>query len=716
MFARLSWYRRRLAAMSVAEIANRSHRTLVHLADDALFRISPRRWRSTWYPAPGRVFGARPLSSPVGFLRVGQGAGLATRFPADTELLVMRAEHALARRVQFFGYPPVVLDEDVAADVDPYSGRAWPARHGKSVDYRHATVGDPKWIWELNRCQDLSLLAAAWLASGEDRFGRAAADRLVAWIQAHPPGRGIAWSSGFEAGIRGVSLALTVDALRGSTFLLDAQLEVALMSLWQHGRWIRRDPSLGSSANNHRIGELAGLVVIGSLAPELRDAWKWRAEALDELATEVVLQIRPDGTSAEQAFSYHLFVLDLLLVVTAVLDARQELVSEAVASAINRSGDALWAQLGVAELPPTYGDTDDARAFVVDGDDRRGARDVAAAIAARFDHPKAKRASEGADATAWWLFGAPGVERLERTTPARWPESVTLPDAGLTIMRRKGVRTMFDHGPHGHASLAAHAHADALRVDVSVGSEASIVDPGVGSYFARPDLRDAFRGTAFHATVTVDGLDSSVAAGPFLWTEHARSRLLMADLRRGFAVAEHDGYARLPDPVSHRRALFVLPQGGVVVVDRLVAQESHHYSQNWPLHPDLEVESCSSHRIVARRDRGGVVLEAASPIPLGANATRGQLDPPIGWWSERLESAVPSWHVALHLDGRGAVDIATAVVPFTAEPPEVRLEIDPPAARVVLVIDGTGWSERLELDSRPLHYLFRGPIRLGVIR
>ncbi len=249
-----------------------------------------------------------------------------------------RAERELAGRVQFFGYPAVELQEGRTEDVDPFTGETWPDRHGKRIDYRHLVVGDPKWIWELNRCQGLSVLTAAWLVTGDERYGRAASDRLLAWIRSHPPGRGIAWSSGFEAGIRAISLALTIDGLRESPFLTDAELALALTALWQHGRWIRRDPSLGSSANNHRIGELVGLVVIASLAPELRDAPRWRSEALEELAAEAGRQIRSDGTSAEQAFSYHLFVVDLLLLATAVLDACEQSVPPQVTSAIERSG------------------------------------------------------------------------------------------------------------------------------------------------------------------------------------------------------------------------------------------------------------------------------------------------------------------------------------------------------------------------------------------
>lgn len=702
MLERLKWYRRRLAAMSAAEIASRSKRTFVHLSDDALFRASPARWRAGWQPPADGLLAGRPLRKPIGFMRPERGAGLRTNLPIEAEKLSARAEQALAGRVRFFGYPAVQLPENRVEDVDPFTGRSWPDRHGKRLDYRHLAVGDPKWIWELNRCQDLSVLTAAWLVTGDERYGRTAGERLLAWPRTHPPGRGIAWSSGFEAGIRAISLALTVDGLRGSPFLADAELELALTALWQHGRWMRRDPSLGSSANNHRLGELVGLVVIAALAPELRDAARWREEALEDLSTEAGRQIHPDGTSAEQAFSYHLFVVDLLLLATAVLDACEQSVPHEVTAAIERSGDALWAQLGVNEPPPTYGDTDDGRAFVLDASDLRESRGVAAAIAARFVHPRAKRAAEVVDATAWWLFGTSGIELFERTALAPPPESVSLPAGGLTILRKGRTRAIFDHGPHGYTSLAAHAHADALRVDVALGAEELIVDPGVGSYFARPVLRAAFRGTSFHPTVSVDGLDSSLPGGPFLWTRHARARLLACDPEAGFVVAEHDGYQRLPDPVSHRRAVVGLSNGSILVVDRLVARGPHRYSQRWPLHPDLELDCCSSTLAAASGRRAGILLSISSSTPIEVTAIRGEDDPLSGWWSERLESAVPSWLVAANAEVEGSVELATLLVPFEAAGgiPDTKLHVSDGRDCLRMHVSGASDREVIAVDLR----------------
>jgi hypothetical protein len=65
-----------------------------------------------------------------------------------------------------------VVVEDLGEDTDPFSGSSWPRKHGKRIDYRRDGPGDPKWIWELNRCQDLPLLVSAMLVSGDQRYAR----------------------------------------------------------------------------------------------------------------------------------------------------------------------------------------------------------------------------------------------------------------------------------------------------------------------------------------------------------------------------------------------------------------------------------------------------------------------------------------------------------------------------------------------------------------
>lgn len=657
--ARARWYVRRARAMPLVEVPVRSKRQAHHLVDDAVWRFAPPLWRSAWEVEPTKLLRTAPTEASRGPLTAERAQGLLARDPQAASAIVELAERSLEGRFQFFGYPEATLPAPIDFSRDPFTGQCWRARHGKSINYRAAGYGDPKWIWELNRLQHLPLVALAWRLTGSDEFAEAAIAQTVQWLEQQPPGRGIAWANGFEAGIRAVSLALAYDALRAAPSMSDSRRRAILQGLHQHGRWITRDPSTHSSANNHRVGELAGLVAIGLLAPELRAAEGWEQTALEGLAAEADRQILPDGMGAEQAFGYQLFVLDLLLLVVALLDCAERSAPPSVLAALERGARALSALLGPGEPEPNFGDSDEGRAVRLDARPLRGARDVAACLAARIGHGGARALASSLDETAWLLFGQEGSDRFDRTPAAPPPGDALFPNAGLVVLRRNGVRVTVDAGPLGYLKLAAHGHADALHVTLAADGDGLVVDPGAGSYFGHPDWREEFRGTRFHATVGVDGVDQSEPGGPFLWTRHARASLRYAG--GGIVVADHDGYGRLTDPVLHTRTVVVLTDGTVLVYDRLDARELHRYAQFWPFAPNLDVAEKTENTLrLSKEGRPSLAIALASSEPAALKLTRGSQEPFVGWWSPRLESAIPAWRLAWETIG-SRVDLAAAL-------------------------------------------------------
>jgi len=672
----LGWRFRRLRAMSAGEVVARARRTALHRWDALAYQGAKPLWRRAWSPRGRDVDFDRAPSAPLGFLTHERARFVQARDPGAAELLIAKADEILSGSYQYFGYPAARLSEPVDFDFDPLSRQSWPRRHGKRIDYRLAEFGDPKWIWELNRLQELPLLAAASLLGGDERYAARGVELARRWIATSEPGRGIAWSNGFEAGMRSISLAVFLDAMRGSPLLDKSSAEQIVVSLWQHVRWIARDPSTHSSANNHLIGELAGLVAIGLLVPELHRAEVLVDEGLAGLAKEATLQIAPDGTSVEQAFRYQLFVLDHLLVVAALLDAAARPCPESIVDALERSGRAFAALLGESDPEPRYGDADDAFVLRLGGCGLRTARGVAAGIAARVGDRDARVVAPTLDATACWLFGEEGAERFETTEPGAAPKSAFLPDAGIVVLRAGGSRVLFDAGPLGYLATAAHGHADALQVTVAEGGEDLVVDPGVGSYFGDPVARAALRGTAAHATVTIDGEDQSEAGGAFLWTRHASARLVSVDLGRGQAVGVHDGYRLLTHPVTHRRLVRVDGDEPIIVVDRLESVAAHEVVQSWLLHPGLDAVLEGG---VVRATRDGrprllIAVQGTSAGRLGL--LRGDREPFRGWYSRRLEHLEPAWLASWSATAAGSIEIVALVWPLSmGEWPEPSLEV-----------------------------------------
>ena len=71
--------------------------------------------------------------------------------------------------------------------------------------------------------------------------------------------------------------------------------------------------------------------------------------------------------------------------------------------------------------------------------------------------------------------------------------------------------------------IAAHAHADALSVEVRYAGVDILADPGTYCYHGEPAWRSYFRSTIAHNTVELGGRSQSSERGPFMWARHAQA-------------------------------------------------------------------------------------------------------------------------------------------------------------------------------------------------
>ena len=590
---------------------------------------------------------------------------IAVERPAEVRALVDEADRILGGERTYFGYPTVDVGSPIDWSYDPNTGFRWPAVSGDAIDHRLAG-SDPKWIWELNRLQHLPLLAEAWLCSGESRYAEAAFDQLDSWLDQNPTGIGIAWRGAFEPALRAISVAVALQGLRNSPALTVERYRRIVRMLDASARRCWRDRSRFSSANNHLVGELTGLLTVRLLFPELAAPAALSRRAIAALAAEADRQILPDGAGAEQSVCYQMLTAEFLSVVVTLLRLRGDHPPVEMVGAIERSTRYLASVVGPDDPDPRYGDDDDGFALRLGPEPKRTVREhlgIAAAVTGVIDTGRYARPT----LTAAWIADALNARRGAsgpRVPPNSAEPDFYAPDGGLVVLRTGRRRLTMDVGPLGYLSIAAHGHADALSVTLSDGGRELIVDPGTGSYYGKPAWRSAFRGTRAHATVCVDGLDQSVIGGPFYWTRRASVTVRSVDLCRGIVDVEHDGYRRLPDPVRHRRWL-ISPPGDqtIAVVDLIDGRSPHRIQVSWPLHPSLaqapEQGVAAPGHLVTRDGVPVLQLCYAATAPIQAEQIRSDRVSDIGWYSERLEARRASWLVGSRCQANGPVAILT---------------------------------------------------------
>lgn len=350
MTANAGWYLRRLSRMGPREVGGR--------VGDTLRR---RRWRS--------ALPERPVVSGARFTAV-LPAGTFDAVPADAaKRLLADADRLMAGHAEYFG---VGRDDLVDPDwcLDPKTGRRAPWGYAFDVPYRDEdAVGDIKQIWELSRHQYLTVLAAAYAISGDERYAERVAEHLRAWWAANTPLRGVHWISGIELGIRLLSwvwVRRLLDGWPGAAGLFEDN-PVALDQIWHHQRWLAAFPSRGSSANNHAVAEAAGQFAAACAFGWFPSSARWRDEALGSLDRHLRGNTFGSGLNRELATEYHGLVLELGLAAIAEADARGVAVPATTRLVLLRMTDALAAIVDGRLRPPRQGDADDGHGLVVDG-------------------------------------------------------------------------------------------------------------------------------------------------------------------------------------------------------------------------------------------------------------------------------------------------------------------------------------------------------------
>jgi hypothetical protein len=541
---------------------------------------------------------------------------------------------------------------------DPVTGRRAPAdRYAFRINHRsQAQTGNIKQIWEISRLQHLTLLATAWYLSREEVYARRVADQLRSWLRENPFLSGVHWTSGIEIGLRLISLTWIrrlLDDWPGVADLFEND-ELTVRQIRWHQQYLSAFRSRGSSANNHVVAEAAGLLVASCAFPWFAQSERWRQSSARLLERELVRNTFPSGIGRELASDYQCFVAELGLLAAVEAESAAYPLSEATWRRLAAMVDSGAALLDERLQAPRQGDSDEGRALLLDDPVPNRWPSLLALGAALFGRldwwPRTS-----ADASSSIIGAMPGAVRRVAGRPAERPWRFA--DAGITLLRTRGgpepeIWCRCDGGPHGFLSIGAHAHADALSVEVRYGGVDVLADPGTYCYHGEPEWRSYFRSTIAHNTLELDGRSQSHEGGPFLWLRHANSSEIdVQDIGDAAEwTAEHDGYLALRPPSRHRRTVRLDRASRIIDIFDEIRGGPHEVCLPFHLGPEIEAEldgACAFLRWPG--DPAPCVARLELPAQLQWTLLRGATDPIIGWYSSGLGRRVP----AFALVGRG---------------------------------------------------------------
>jgi hypothetical protein len=649
----LQWYVNRLGRMSPSEMTYR-------VAQAA--RVTTHRWS-----------GLDRLAAPAPRLARPGARFIHTDVYVDAAPYVQRAESILAGRYDIFDLEARELGNPPQWNADPLTGRQAPLSHAASLDYRdEAVVGNIKYLWEPNRHLHVPQLAQAYALTGEHRYASAVREHIASWIEQCPCGLGPNWSSSLELAIRLINWSVTWQLLGGADAPLfrDTQgrefRDHWLRCIYQHARAISSNLSRFSSANNHLIGEVAG-VWIASLTwncwPRMR---YWGLRSRQILENEALIQNAEDGGNREQAFAYQQFVLDFMLLAGLAARAAGQDFSYDYWRRIEAMMEFVAAMMDVAGNTPMVGDADDGCVVRLSPDAAfNNYRSLLATGAVLFRRPDFARKAAGIDDKTRWLLGSDAIAHSAGhwtgNTIAEAPRA--FPQSGYYLLgdaygAPDEIRMLIDAGSLGYLSMAAHGHADALAIALNVGGHEVLIDPGTYAYHMQPQWRTYFRSTRAHNTALVDEQDQSRQAGKFMWSRHAAAKCLLFNangIQQRF-VGEHDGYQSLSDPVTHRREITYDTSSRVFdITDIFECSAAHRVCLSWHFAEHIEPHPHGDelHAVVGRYLVRIVPVDRPAHVHLyrGGTAEQG------GWVSRCFGRKEPTTSVAWqsHIHGTTAL-------------------------------------------------------------
>lgn len=474
------------------------------------------------------------------------------------------------------------------------------------IDYR-------EWPWQLNRHHMWTDLGLAYWATGEEKYAKEFVFEMTDWVRKCPVpldvdgNRTETWRT-IEAGIRsGQTWMAAYHLFVHSPSFTDDAMVTMVKSFAEHARHLMRWPQTG----NWLTMETNGLMHVGVIFPEFKEAETWRKTATQRMYAELDRQVYPDGAQIELSTGYHQVSLYNFAMAWDVAHVNGIAMPADYVAKMQKMFDY---DLDIS-MPDGY----------APGLNDAGRTNMTAMAQMGLTYFPERKDYE-------WLatLGKKG------TVPT--VGSIALSFSGHLVMRSgwnlDDRYMLFDAGPFGYG----HQHEDALSLVIYAYGKYMLVDPGNYPYDSS-QWRKYVLSTRAHNTIMVDGFEQHRRDRPR--TEYVLSKPLpiqwesTAKFDYASSVYE-DGYAHDNSvKVKHQRSVFFVKPDYWIVVDTLTPSDDKPHRYESMFHLDMTGAEADAHsKAVRTTDAKGANL---SIVPLADDGLKvsiisGQEKPIVQGW------------------------------------------------------------------------------------
>lgn len=562
--------------------------------------------------------------------RIQWSAAFRERFPEDVPRIIAAADAVLRHEFDLLGSGPVRLGADLPWHADFKTGRVWPLRYCRDIEYLELDrPSDVKVPWELSRAQHFTTLGQAWWLTGDDAYSEEFVREVDDWIARNPLAYGVNWACAMDVALRAVSWIWGFCFMAESAACREPKFrERFLRTLFTHGEFIVRNLETSDVNGNHYLSDAIGLVFVGAFFKHTESGAAWLERGRLIVADEILLQVTSDGVDFEGSTPYHRLVLELFLTAYLLLERNGEHVPASCWDRLARMLDFVAAYTKPDGLAPLIGDADDGRVQKLGGQRMNDHRYLLATGATRLSRPDLKAAAGRFWEESFWLTGPEGAAAFDALPVIEPPDrSAAFPEGGFFVLRNPATHLIVDCGEVGMRGRGGHGHNDSLSFELYMAGMNVITDCGAFVYTASREWRNRFRGTAFHNTIQVDGEELNRFVGDDALWQLAYDAVpdgvtwdfgAAGGPDGSFWRGSHLGYRRLPSPAQPSRAIWVHPDRPIVAMrDTVEGSGAHRLVWRWHMDPACDVSADGADFRI--RHRAGAAPQVwmlpASPEP-----------------------------------------------------------------------------------------------------
>jgi len=494
------------------------------------------------------------------------------------------------------------------------------------IDWTLNPINYREWPWQLNRHAFWVTLGRAYWATGDEKYAKEFVYQMTDWVRKCPvpldkSGNDTPTWRTIEAGIRmGQTWPEAYYLFLTSPSFTDDAIVTMLKSFAEHARHLMKWPT----SANWLTMECNGLMHVGVLFPEFKEAADWRKTASNRLYKELDRQVYPDGAQIELSTGYHQVSLSNFIGAWEIAHLNDVPLPEDYVAKMGRMFD-----YDLEVCMPNW---------CLPGLNDAGLTDVRSMLARGLSFFPQRSDYR-------WV----ATSGKEGTKPAIG--SIALPFSGHIVMRTgwepQDLYMLFDAGPFGYG----HQHEDALSFAIYAYGKYLLVDPGNYAYDSS-EWRKYVLSTRAHNTIMVDDLPQHRAGRPR--QEYVLERPMPIKWASGakfdYASSSYDdGYgAENAVKVEHARSvLFVKPEYWIVVDCLTPADDKPHkydsmFHLDTPPSPPLtkggqgglgaDVDASSKSVRTTNADAANLTILPLAGADLTVSVISGQETPVVQGW------------------------------------------------------------------------------------